>query len=616
MPPESPTGPTSPTRRQLLAGLSAGAATATAGCVRELRSAVNRRSDERLGLSIATVPADVDTESVQIARRIREWLDRAGIEVELDLYPPEEYYRTVLINHDFDLFVGPHPLIKDPDVLYEALHSRFGDEAGWQNPFGFTSMAFDDLLAEQRERNGEDRLEAIAEVLEAAAEEQPFVPICVPDEYRLVRSDRVNEWDATYPDGRAGVLGLTVEGDGSDSELGVAITDARPTENLNPLSAEYVYRDSFVDLVYDSLGTYGQNPAPPIGVDTGDDPGGADDATDHSIDNSGVQPWLAESWTWTDRGGTNEATISLREATFHDGERLTAQDVAFTFRLVADTSLGSGEVPSPASRYRGLTSIVDTVSVEDDRTLTLRTGAAPAVAERAFTVPVLPEHVWIDRTEPASVAGIDVATGTTQAMIDDNLDPVGSGPYTVEEVVERQRLRLERVSDHFAWAVDALPDPPADAIVVDVQPSGSAAVEAVEAGDVDLTLSPLETPAVSTAEESSVETVDSVEIRSRSVYCLGFDARTTPGSNPYFRRAVASIVDKSFLVEDVFDGRATPVATAAPESVVPSTLEWDGGDPVVPFRGFDGELDDRQARSGFESAGYRYDADGRLLVRS
>ncbi|MFU8866871.1 ABC transporter substrate-binding protein, partial [Natronococcus sp.] len=93
---------------------------------------------------------------------------------------------------------------------------------------------------------------------------------------------------------------------------------------------------------------------------------------------------------------------------------------------------------------------------------------------------------------------------------------------------------------------------------------------------------------------------------------VGFNARIEPFSNPHVRRLVSGLLDESWIVDEIFDGRATPTATPLPEEWVPEGLLWEGADPVTPFFGDDGDLDAEAARAALEEAGYRYDDQGRL----
>ncbi|MFP8954234.1 ABC transporter substrate-binding protein [Natrialbaceae archaeon A-arb3/5] len=573
-------------RRAMLAA-TAGLPVATSGCVRQVRSIVNRDEIDQLSLTITTVPADGDRESIQLARAIAAVLEEVGMDVSIDMQAKEEFLRSVLINHDFDCYVGRHPGDTDPDLLYEALHSRYAEEAGWQNPFGFSNLAFDELLETQRAADtDEERTEAVTDVLETLALEQPFVPICVPEEYRLVRTDRFDGWEDSHPATRLGYLGLE-PGDADVEQLRLVHTDARPSQNLNPLAVEYRNQGMTVQLLYDSLATA-------------------------STDDGTLQPWLAAEWAWSD----DTMTIELREdCSFHDGEPLTADDVAFTYRFLSDTTLNEAEISAPTQEYRSRIAGIDGIEVHDDHTLELWFEAGEPAAERVLTVPILPEHIWTGRSDEATVMGVHVAAGTTEAFVTDNVPPIGSGPYQFDDRTEREHITLERFDDHFTTrsAVE-LPEATVPELRIDIDPRSTSAIELVSGDDADITSLPLESYVVDDVLESTADDVEVLESPSWSFYHLGFNTRIAPFSDPRFRRIVARLVDKAWLVEDVFDGHARPIAVPGGDEWIPERLEWNGEDPETPFLGTDGEVDTVAARGAFEDAGFRHDGD-QLRVR-
>ncbi|RQG90201.1 ABC transporter substrate-binding protein [Natrarchaeobius halalkaliphilus] len=578
-------------RRAMLAATT-GATVSISGCVRELRSVVNRDGIDQLELTITTVPADGDRESIQIARALRNVLEDAGMDVSIEMRSHEEFLRSILINHDFDVYVGQHPGGTDPDYLYETLHSRYVDEAGWQNPFGFANLVVDDLLERQRAAAEDDRETAVTETLEAVATEQPFVPICFPDEYRLARTDRFDGWEDAHLARRDGYLGLEpIESEGETGTdtgaetLRVVHTDARLSENLNPISVEYRDQGTMLDLLYDSLGSV--------------------DAEDELV------PWLAVGWDWDEE----TMTIDLRErCLFHDGETLTADDVAFSYRFLSDTTLGD-DVSAPTPRYRGRIESVETIEVTGEYELELSFATGRPAAEQALTVPILPEHVWSERASSPTVRGVRVARGTTEALVTDNVPPIGSGPFAFSEWAERDYVELERFADHFSLRDDVdRPEPTVDRVRIAIDPRSTSAIELVNGADADVTSLPLESYVVDDVLESTPDDVRVLESPSWSFYHLGFNTRSGPFSNPRFRRLVAGLVDKEWLIENVFDGHARPIATPVTPGWTPESLEWDGNDPVTPFLGSNGEIDLAAVRAAVEEAGFRHDGE-RLRVR-
>jgi len=118
------------------------------------------------------------------------------------------------------------------------------------------------------------------------------------------------------------------------------------------------------------------------------------------------EPRLAESWTQTD---PTTWTFTLREGiTFHDGSRITAADVAFTYALLMKQKYGN------YSTMAGISSI----EALEDGTVEVRTdGPDPLLMSRLASLFIIPQAHW-------------EKVGGEEGFI---ADPVGSGPFTIGE---------------------------------------------------------------------------------------------------------------------------------------------------------------------------------------
>ena len=136
-------------------------------------------------------------------------------------------------------------------------------------------------------------------------------------------------------------------------------------------------------------------------------------------------PALAESWAYSEDGLT--LTFTLREGlTWHDGQPVTAGDVAFTYSLMQSEAF-----PGPADLVRLWKSVTITVVNERQVQFTLAQPYAPLIA--ATTRGILPAHLLQD------VAPADLATAAF------NRAPVGTGPFMVQpgqDWATSGRLRL------------------------------------------------------------------------------------------------------------------------------------------------------------------------------
>lgn len=128
-------------RREALTGI--GLAALSAGCLGRSRNIAGRKRSSQLTLEINAAPADRDPNAIRIARHLAENLDAVGVDARINTLGQLDLRRKVLINHNFDVYVGQFREAEpfDPDAMYAFTHSKFIAEAGWQNPFGFTDVS-------------------------------------------------------------------------------------------------------------------------------------------------------------------------------------------------------------------------------------------------------------------------------------------------------------------------------------------------------------------------------------------------------------------------------------------------------------------------------------------
>lgn len=124
------------------------------------------------------------------------------------------------------------------------------------------------------------------------------------------------------------------------------------------------------------------------------------------------EPELAESWTINE--DNTVYTFSLRrDAVFHDGEPVTADDVLFTLSQAQNTSLKSPR----RVQFEGVTA-----NVIDPQTIELQTPQPYAGFLNSLTIGILPAHIW-------------KSISVEQMMLSDyNTEPIGSGPYKISKI--------------------------------------------------------------------------------------------------------------------------------------------------------------------------------------
>ncbi|MBC7895624.1 MAG: peptide ABC transporter substrate-binding protein [Cytophagaceae bacterium] len=129
-----------------------------------------------------------------------------------------------------------------------------------------------------------------------------------------------------------------------------------------------------------------------------------------TLGDAGLEPRVAESWTWSADSSTIDFKIDP-QSRFHDGHPVTAADAIFSYALFQDPKVGSGF----ASNFPAL----DSLSMVDS--MTVRAHFKDRSPERIFrlatNLTVMPKHLLegVDRTKLSE-------SPFAQA-------PIGSGPY-------------------------------------------------------------------------------------------------------------------------------------------------------------------------------------------
>lgn len=163
-------------------------------------------------------------------------------------------------------------------------------------------------------------------------------------------------------------------------------------------------------------------------------------------DETGDVPWLAESWSFE---GKDYTFTLFKGQSFHDGEPLTTEDVAFTidyFRQYppVTNSLGAGD---------GF--IVDSYTIIDDYTITITVKEADAdTLSNLGSFVILPKHIWENVEDPYTYNVPDCLVGSGAYMCTGYEGATGSYEFTafdgwVNGKQAAQRILFVPVSDEL-----------------------------------------------------------------------------------------------------------------------------------------------------------------------
>lgn len=309
---------------------------------------------------------------------------------------------------------------------------------------------------------------------------------------------------------------------------------------------------------------------------------------------------LAEEWESSDQG--RSWVFRLRDdARWHDGEPVTATDVAFTINTLRDADYTG---PAAASWRDVNVTVVDPLTVRFE----LRTPLGGFL--QAATQPIAPAHLLRD------VAVADMAGDPFGQA------PIGNGPFLLEELSD-ERAVLAPASSQPITDMESSPRP-TDSLTTPSPPPiparpapGLAGIElrffddpeqlatAYEAGELDAA-SGLPAPIAARLGEAAGSRL--VRYPGSTLTAVALNLRP---SHPAFRDAVArrallAAVDRGKVITQAFGGEAVRADSLIP----PGSWAFDiAASPPVAF-------DRRAARRALRDAGWRLNDQGWFLPRA
>ena len=290
-------------------------------------------------------------------------------------------------------------------------------------------------------------------------------------------------------------------------------------------------------------------------------------------------PALAESWDISEDGLIY--TFHLREATFHNGRQVIAADVVNSFNRLANPP--DGIVPSPTyaaslivGSIEGYSDVVDGTAEQlsglraiDERTVEITLSAPNSALLPALTM------------VPAAVLPMEAAVDPTTFAE----NPVGTGPFMVEEWVRQDHINLVRNPDYWGEA------PALDRVVMRVIPEKSVVLVEFLAGNLDIAIVPPSDVARINSDPALQGRVQNQSIL--SIWWLTPNLNRPPLDNLQVRQALAMSIDRQAIVDSVLQGQGVPAHGPLPPGLSAYDPDYD------PF-----PYDPERARELLVEAGY------------
>ncbi|MCX4883374.1 ABC transporter substrate-binding protein [Streptomyces sp. NBC_00847] len=353
------------------------------------------------------------------------------------------------------------------------------------------------------------------------------------------------------------------EAAGGKKVLTVAV--AQSVDSLSPFLAVRLVSTSILRLTYEYLTDY--------------DPGDA-----HPV------PGLATKWAPSADKLTWTYTIRS-DAKWSDGQKVTAQDAAWTFNKMMTDQAAATANGSFVGNFRKVTAPSPTKLVVELK--------KPQATMTALDVPIVPEHVWKNVSDLSKFNN------------DKTFPIVGDGPFVLTDYKADSYVRLKANKGFWRGA------PKFDELVFKYYKDQDAAVAALRKGEVSFVAGQ---PALTPAQAASLKGQKDIKVNDapgRRFYALATNpgARAKNGKrfgdgdpsllDQRVRNALFMAVDRKTIIDKVFQGHAVEGQGYIPPRF--STYFW------KPSASRTLSYDPTKAGRLLDQAGYRKNADGKRV---
>jgi peptide/nickel transport system substrate-binding protein len=300
------------------------------------------------------------------------------------------------------------------------------------------------------------------------------------------------------------------------------------------------------------------------------------------------KPWLAEEYEVSDDGTTITFTLRDDLPQWHDGEEMTAEDIAFTYNYLREW-----ETPFFADAI--LPFEADGASVLDDGRVefNLERPFAPVFVLAFSRIHILPQHIWSKVPDETNVEAPYLWNPTESDLTDNGY--VGSGAFEFDHWSASEEIGFTANEDHFA-------SPNIDELIIRIIQESQAQTNALDRGDVDFLIQTGANPGVMEDMASENDNLSFEAIRSVGYDELAMNTRRSPFYDAAVRKACSSVIPKGTIATEMYNGYAEP----AHSPTAPVLEFWHNSD-VKKWT----EEDDESAQAFLTDAGYEI-VDGTL----
>ena len=244
-----------------------------------------------------------------------------------------------------------------------------------------------------------------------------------------------------------------------------------------------------------------------------------------------IQPWLAESWKWSDDRLSLDVTVR-DDVKFTDGTPLNAETIAANVSYIQDPKTLS-------STARLALEKIESVEKVDELTARLHLSSPDNALLEHFA------QVWVP---------IQSQKALERGMEENCLTPVGTGPFKVESWTKQQEVVLVRNDEYNSAPPSSTHEGPAylDKIIWRFLPDHAARYAALQSGEVDVIDVIQPQDAVAAESDPNLDTL--IGSRPGHIVNLSLNARKAPFDDVRVREAFVRSVNVDAALQSVFLG--------------------------------------------------------------
>jgi len=255
-------------------------------------------------------------------------------------------------------------------------------------------------------------------------------------------------------------------------------------------------------------------------------------------DKGEIIPQVATAWKQV---SDTEIEFNLRsDIAFHDGSKLTADDVVYSVKRITDPKFASPQLGQ-------FDKITDAIALSPTKVKLVTAGPYPALLAQLVKLSIVPKAV-------VEAVGKDAF----------NLKPVGSGPYKFESWQRGVNVQLTR-NDAY-WGTKA----PFPTVTFRAVPDAATRLANLQAGASDLVVT-LDADQAAQL-KSSPKAQALIGLTERVAY-VRLNTTKPPFDNPKLRLAAAYAIDKQAMIDGLLGGYDKQV----PELLTPAIFGWVDG---------------------------------------